>query len=100
VSEGNGVFATHGYGLCSDYVDVFNCWDERQEWPWPLALYVSLTGRSLLVSLRREPEAFPRFTREGTQLLDTEAGRDSIGLYPSPAAYWNLVSERVVELPQ
>jgi hypothetical protein len=101
VSEGNAVYAANGYGLCTNYVNIFNCWDERDGLPWPLTLYVSFTRQSLLVSLRLESEAFPKYLREeGTQLLDSMIGRDNIGLYPSPAAYWDLVRQQIVELPR
>lgn len=78
VIESQAAFAGSGHGLCPSYTDMTLCWDENEELPRGLGLFVSLTRHALYASLDTMQDAFPRWQRDGPRILDFDAGLSAL----------------------
>lgn len=98
IHQSRAVFAAHGHGLCTNYADVCECWNEGDGLACRLVLFVSLTRHALYASLYPLCEAFRGYEVDGPQVLAFDGGLDSRGRYASDNEYWAHVRTRVVRL--
>lgn len=93
----NAAYAANGRGQCTNWRDVYACWDEVEEGELlpETVLGLTLTDTMLLMSLSRIDYAFEK--TPDRHLASTELGHGSLTAYPSPEAYWSAVTEQLKE---
>jgi hypothetical protein len=87
--EVHAVLAAHGYGLCTNYKDLFECWEEVEAMPEHVVFFASFTRQSLHTSLATVTDAFgwsqkPLFANE--TLMDNGLG--SLEYHSKPSVFW------------
>ncbi|KAJ5497896.1 Cytochrome P450 [Penicillium expansum] len=99
--EGDAVYAVNGYGLCTNYLDVFDCMDEFEESPGTSVLFVSYNRNILYASILEgcDSQAFSRLTSVEAQLVDYGLGLDRL-LEKDEAALWDRLRSQLQILPR
>lgn len=58
ILEADAVYAANGYGLCNDYHNLFECWDEFEDQFAPEILFVSFSRHLLYTAIFRPGQGF------------------------------------------
>ncbi|KXX75399.1 hypothetical protein MMYC01_208133 [Madurella mycetomatis] len=98
LTEAHAVFAAYGQGLCNNYKDLFECWEEEERMVHHTVLLVGFTRRDLraeVVSLRA-PFEWDQGVVE--MFVDLGAGLDGMGNFESAVAFWAHVRDRLTAI--
>ncbi|KAI1378073.1 hypothetical protein F4677DRAFT_414369 [Hypoxylon crocopeplum] len=95
LSEACTVAASHGLGLCSNFKDLFECWEEEQRMPTHTVLLAGLTRRDLRAEVVQLRAPFHWYQTTVAQFVDLEAGTDAMDRFPSPTYFWRHVRKQV-----
>lgn len=112
IVEADAVNAATGHGLCSNYKDLFSCWDDFDELvemngfsfpvgaPTPTLFFVSFTRHHLYTSIIRPTsgKALDWLTQDKVQILDFDAGLDKFT--SEDEGFWDRLRGRILELPR
>jgi hypothetical protein len=100
LTEAHAVFAANGNGLCANYKDLFECWDEEERMPYHTVFLASFTQQGLhaTVEVMRAPFHWPQ--RPLSHVTDLDAGLACMDKYDSPADFWAHVREQLASLAQ
>ncbi|KAI0379650.1 hypothetical protein F5Y04DRAFT_127281 [Hypomontagnella monticulosa] len=93
--EGNAVYATHGFGLCGDFKDLFECGEEEENMPLHTILLAGLTRRDLRAEVVRLRAPFNADQRLLARFVDLGAGTDAMERYVSSDAFWGHVQKQL-----
>ncbi|KPM37523.1 hypothetical protein AK830_g9048 [Neonectria ditissima] len=98
LTEGHAVFAAHKHGLCENYKNLFDCWDEEEKMPLEMALVAGFTKSDLRAEVMRIEAPFDWFQSVLDSFVDLAAGLDAIGKFGSEEAFWEHVRNRLAEV--
>ncbi|KAI2616701.1 hypothetical protein GGS26DRAFT_443826 [Hypomontagnella submonticulosa] len=88
LTEGSAVFAAHGFGLCNDFGDLFECGEEEERMAVHTVLLAGLTRRDLRAEVVKLRAPFNLDQRILVSFVDVEAGLDQMERYATPDAFW------------
>ncbi|KAF3392604.1 hypothetical protein F1880_008897 [Penicillium rolfsii] len=103
LSEADAVYAANGYGLCSNYQDLWQCTEEFDSWSSNHIFFVFYSRHALYASIIApiSGEALARFTWDEAQLLNFDLGLDHIlQANGSQDALWSSLRLQLSDLPR
>ncbi|KAI5465034.1 hypothetical protein BGZ63DRAFT_336296, partial [Mariannaea sp. PMI_226] len=98
LTEGHAVFAAYKHGLCKNYKNLFDCWDEEERMPLEMVLVAGFAKGDLRAEAMRIEAPFDWFQHVAANFVDLEAGLDAMGSFESEAAFWHHVRARLEAL--
>ncbi|GAB1316056.1 hypothetical protein MFIFM68171_06266 [Madurella fahalii] len=95
LTEAHAVFAAEGQGLCNNYKDLFECWDEQERMVHHTVLLVGFTRVDLRAEVAplRAPFHWDQSVLE--MFVDLGAGLDGMDDFESEVAFWARVHDRL-----
>ncbi|KJK75904.1 hypothetical protein H634G_09269 [Metarhizium anisopliae BRIP 53293] len=91
LTEPHAVYAAHGQGLCHDYKNLFECWEEEEHFARETLLVAGLTPTELRVEVAQLKAPFAWCQALKDYVIELRAGLDSLPVFASPQAYWEHV---------
>ncbi|KAH0601138.1 hypothetical protein MHUMG1_00009 [Metarhizium humberi] len=88
LTEPHAVYAAHGQGLCHDYKNLFECWEEEEHFARETLLVAGLTPTELRVEVAQLKAPFAWYQALEDYVIELRAGLDSLPVFASPQAYW------------
>ncbi|KAI0004847.1 hypothetical protein F4779DRAFT_58711 [Xylariaceae sp. FL0662B] len=98
LTEAHAAFAARGLGLCADYKDLFECWEEEEQMPTHTALLAGLTRVDLRVEVVSLQAPFEGTQEVALNFADLGAGLDRLGEFASEEAFWEHVHGKLVRM--
>lgn len=102
-AEGDAIYAANGFGLCTNYQDLWQCTDEFDSSP-DTQVYTIFFSRHVLYTSIIETisgEALSRFNWDEVQLWDFELGLDHLlQTNDSQDALWSRLRSQLLALPR
>lgn len=95
LSEAHAVFAAGGQGLCKNYKDLFECWEEEERMPWYITLLVGFTQKDLRAEIVAIRAPFYWYQGVWEKFADFDAGLDGMANFTSEEAFWEHVRGRI-----
>ncbi|CEJ59116.1 hypothetical protein PMG11_07752 [Penicillium brasilianum] len=102
-SEADAVYAANGYGLCSNYQDLWECTDEFDSPAGTHVFFIFYSRHALYTSIIApiSGEALTRFNWDEAQILDFELGLDHLlQTNGSQDALWSSLRSQLSDLPR
>jgi len=98
LAEAHAVFAANGNGLCANYKNLFECWEEEERMPEQTVFLASFTQQALhaAVGILRAP--FHWSQRPLSHVTDLDAGLACMDKYEFAADFWAHVRARLASL--
>ncbi len=91
LTEPHAVYAAHGRGLCRDYKDLFECWEEEEQFTEETLLVARLTPTALTVEVATLKAPFEWYQALVDYIIEPRAGLESLPAFDSPEAFWEYV---------
>lgn len=98
LTEGHAVFVAHKHGLCENYKNLFDCWDEEEQMPLEMVLVAGFTKGDLRAEVMMIEAPFDGFQRVMEKLVDLAAGLDGINKFKSEEAFWEHIRNQLEAL--
>lgn len=101
--EADVVYAANGYGLCSNYQDLWECTDEFDNSPNTHVFFIFYSRHALYASIIApiSGEALSRFNWDEAQLVNFELGlSDILQSNSSHDALWSSLGSQLSNLPR
>lgn len=95
LTEAHAVFAAHGQGLCADYRDLFECWEEEEQMALHTALLVGFTKGDLRAEIVRLRAPFEWSQGVVERFVDLEAGLNGMSNFQNEEAFCGHVRDRL-----
>lgn len=96
ILEADAVYAANGYGLCNNYHDLFEYWDEFEGQFAPEILFISFSNHLLYTAIFQPEQGVAlggSYSEHDIQLMDFTQGN------MLPAAFWDRVRQHILGLP-
>lgn len=95
LTEAHAVFAAYGQGLCNNYKDLFECWEEEERMVHHTALLVGFTRGDLRAEVVALRAPFEWDQGVVDMFVDLGAGLDGMGNFESAVAFWAHVRDQL-----